>query len=56
MASDVKSSILAGLKADKTFSENFDIAANGNKLQFTSKLEAAPEPKSSASASARPPR
>ena len=38
-ASDVKSSILAGLKADKTFSENFDIAANGNKLQFTSKLE-----------------
>ena len=39
LASDVKSSILAGLKADKTFSENFDIAANGNKLQFTSKLE-----------------
>ena len=39
VASDVKSSILAGLKADKTFSENFDIAANGNKLQFTSKLE-----------------
>ena len=38
-ASDVKSSILAGLKADKTFSENFDIADNGNKLQFTSKLE-----------------
>ena len=38
-ASDVKRSILAGLKADKTFSENFDIAANGNKLQFTSKLE-----------------
>ena len=38
-ASNVKSSILAGLKADKTFSENFDIAANGNKLQFTSKLE-----------------
>jgi len=35
----VQSSILAGLKADKTFSENFDIAADGNKLQFTSKLE-----------------
>ena len=35
----VQSSILAGLKADKTFSENFDIAAVGNKLQFTSKLE-----------------
>ena len=39
VASQVQNSILAGLKADKTFSENFDIAANGNKLQFTSKLE-----------------
>ena len=39
VASQVQNSILAGLKADKTFSENFDIATDGNKLQFTSKLE-----------------
>ena len=39
-ASQVQSSILAGLKADKTFSENFDIAAGtGSKIQLTSKLE-----------------
>ena len=39
-ASQVQSSIRAGLKADKTFSENFDIAAGtGSKIQLTSKLE-----------------
>ena len=35
----VQDAIVASLKADKVFSENFDIAASGNGIAFTSKLE-----------------
>lgn len=35
----VQDAIVASLKADKTFSENFDIAKQGTGIQFTSKLE-----------------
>ena len=35
----VQDAIVASLKADKTFSENFDIAASGQGIKFTSKLE-----------------
>ena len=36
---NVQSAIVASLKADKTFSENFDIAISNNAIAFTSKLE-----------------
>ena len=35
----VQNAIVASLKADKVFSENFDIAASGQGIAFTSKLE-----------------
>ena len=35
----VQSAIVASLKADKVFSENFDIATSGNGIKLTSKLE-----------------
>ena len=35
----VQSAIVASLKADKTFSENFDISTSGQGIKFTSKLE-----------------
>ena len=36
---NVNSAILAGLKADKEFSDAFDIAVNNNQLQFTARTE-----------------
>ena len=36
---DVQDAIIAGLKADDTFSANFDIAESGDAIKFTSKLE-----------------
>ena len=35
----VQDAIVASLKADKTFSENFDISTSGTQIKFTSKLE-----------------
>ena len=35
----VQNAIVASLKADKTFSENFDISTSGTQIKFTSKLE-----------------
>ena len=38
-ATQVQDAIVASLKADKVFSENFDIATSGQGITFTSKLE-----------------
>ena len=38
-ASDVQNAILASLKADKAFSEAFDVAVAGTQLQFTARTE-----------------